>query len=343
MPPKKGGAKAKKAKAGEKRTHDETEDKPEVEDKEVKDVPDKHDDEDNEETDTKDEAEGGLRSTLLRADSEPPAKTSKTSSSALDWLLSDEAFNMANPELPPGHGEIDWDSGRKAPPAESAGKHTSKNGKDEQPSTLRYPHSQLTPFQNLVSASILSKPLSHKLGLRTIQTLLNEPFGLRTLSDLDEAGYEGRRKVMWEARTQHKEKTASQLGDLCEGIKELCGNDEGDQSELKGVREMIKSIESPQEAQEKVVEVLTKIKGIGPGGAAIFLRRVQADWDEVYPFADDRSLSAAREFGLIKADEGAEELAKVTEDRGQYVRLLDTLVGIELEKKVDEAKKAAGM
>ena len=273
-------------------------------------------------------------------DAEPPTKASKTSS-PLDWLLSDEAFDMANPEIPEGHGEIDYGPGetRKVPPAEDAGHQDGQaDGK-----ILRYPQSNLTAFQNLVSASILSKPLSHKLGLRTIQTLLNPPFSLRTWKDLDEAGYEGRRKVMWEARTQHKEKTASLLGNLCEGVKELCGDDEKDLSELSGVREQIKDIKDPKEAQKKVVDVLTDIKGIGPGGAAIFLRREQLDWDEVFPFADDRSLSAARSFGLIKEGEGSEEMAKaVGGDRKKYVRLVDTLVGLELEKKLEEALQAAG-
>lgn len=275
-----------------------------------------------------------------QADEEPPAKTAKTASSALEWLLSDDAFNMANPELPEGHGEIDWDpsSQRKTPPKSDAGDVK----KDDSEPILRYPQSDLTPFQNLVSASILSKPLSHKLGLRTIQTLLNPPFSLRTLKDLDEAGYEGRRKVMWEARTQHKEKTAALLGDLCEGIKELCGEDEEDLSELQGVKDKLKDCKSPEEAQKVVVDTLTEIKGIGPGVASIFLRRVQADWEEVYPYIDDKSLSAAKSFGLIGDDDGAEALAEqIGKDRKKYVRLVDTLVGIELEKKVDEAKTLA--
>lgn len=209
---------------------------------------------------------------------------------------------------------------------------------------LRYPQSHLTPFQNLVCASILSKPLSHKLGLRTIQTLLNPPFALRTLQDLDEAGFEGRRKVMWEARTQHKERTASLLGDLCEGVKELCGEDEADLSALTGLREKIKDANGTKEAQDQVVDILTKINGIGPGVASIFLRRVQGDWEEVFPYIDDRSLKAARAFGLVDENGGAEELRdKIGGDGKQYVRVVDVLVGLELEKKLEEGLAAAGV
>ena len=268
----------------------------------------------------------------------PPRTKTAKHASPLEWLLSPEAFDRANPPLAPGHGEIDQGS-QQPPPPDDAGKHSSANEEE-----LRYPSSSLTPFQNLVCATILSKPLSHRLGLRTIATLLNPPFGLRTLADLEEAGYEGRRKVMWEARTQHKEKTASQLGDLVEGIKELCGDAEGDQSALTGVREKLKG-KSTKEAQEEVRATLTKIKGIGPGGVAIFLRRVQGEWDEVYPFADDRGLVAAKRFGLVGDGGDAVALAKAVGlgDRGKLVKVLDVLVGLELEKVLDEAVEKAGV
>jgi hypothetical protein len=252
---------------------------------------------------------------------------------------------MANPEIPEGHGEIDWAPGeqRKTPPADSTPDHAK-----EDLHILRYPQSPLTPFQNLVCASILYKPISHKLGLRTIQTLLNPPFSLRTLKDLDEAGYEGRRKVMWEARTQHKERTASLLGDLCEGVKELCGEDEEDLSELKGVKKLVEGIADSKEAQKKVTDTLTKIKGIGPGVAAIFLRRVQGDWEEVYPFIDEKGLKAANTFGLVGESDGADILAgkidgKGEEGRRRFVRLVDTLVGLQLEKATERAIKLAGV
>ena len=283
---------------------------------------------------------------------EPDAKKQKkitASSSAsnskqetVKWLLSKSAFDLAFPTLPEGHGEIDWDpaSRRKVPPAEDAGKADAdaEDNNGNKP-LLTYPDSSLTPFQNLVAALILSKPLSHRLGMRTINTLLNSPFGLRTAADLDEAGFEGRRKVMWEARTQHKEKTASQLGDLVEGVREINGSVEG-LEDLAGLRKQLADIKV-EEAQQKVKSVLEKgIKGVGPMGVSIFLRRVQGDWEEVFPFADERSLEAASEFGLVSGNDGAEELAELIEgDREKFVRLLDILVGIQLEKKMDEALK----
>ncbi|EQB47102.1 hypothetical protein CGLO_13787 [Colletotrichum gloeosporioides Cg-14] len=286
--------------------------------------------------------------------SEPDTKKPKKSSNSKDtikWLLSDEAFSLAFPSLPPGHGEVDWDSTarpQKTPPPEDAGKKASKNenGEEEKLPLLTYPDSSLTPFQNLVAALLLSKPISHRLGLRTINTLLNEPFGLRTLKDVDEAGFEGRRKVMWEARTQHKEKSAAQLGDLVDGVRGICGEGEdGDVEQMEGLRAQVKDLKTPEEAQKKVEKILTDgIKGFGPTGAGIFLRRVQGDWEEVFPYADQRALEVAVKFGLIEEGDGAQELAKrVEDDRGKFVRLLDVLVGIQLEKKTEEALEKAGV
>ncbi|GFZ51577.1 hypothetical protein JCM24511_09344 [Saitozyma sp. JCM 24511] len=104
-----------------------------------------------------------------------------------------------------------------------------------------------------------------------------------------------------------------------------------------GIREQLEGLETG-DATEKVVQLLTQVKGIGPGVAGIFLRRVQGDWDEVFPFADDRSLAAAKRLGLIEDGGDADDLAKlVNGDRTKLVRLLDTLVGLDLEKKLDEA------
>ena len=102
------------------------------------------------------------------SDSEPVNKAPKTEdvekdtkplASVIEWLVSDEAFDLANPEIVHGKGEIDMaaEAQDKTPPSETAGK---KDEKETQPTTLRYPASSLTPFQNLVSALILSKPLS---------------------------------------------------------------------------------------------------------------------------------------------------------------------------------------
>lgn len=291
---------------------------------------------------------------------------------ALTWLHSDAAWTLAHPDIPQGQGEKDnaeqGDDTVRTPPEPYENKRAGADAEGH----LEYPNSDLTAFQTLLCAMLLSKPISHRLGLRAIETLLNKPYFFRTAQDLLDADNEGRRAALWDARTQHKEKTAVQLGSLAEGIVKLCGKDSAAQDTLKPVLD--KALEKASdknnafEVADKVKAVLTEqVNGLGPGGVDIFLRRVQSQWPAVFPYADERALSAAVKFDLIsKADlEKGHETAtrklaeKVAEHVGfplddaknddeeaecgrwWFVRTLDVLIGLDIEKKLDEAAKQA--
>ena len=45
-------------------------------------------------------------------------------------------------------------------------------------------------------------------------------------------------------------------------------------------------------------DLVQEVKGIGPTGAAVFLREVQAVWPWVRPYLDDRAREGARRVGL---------------------------------------------
>ena len=64
------------------------------------------------------------------------------------------------------------------------------------------------------------------------------------------------------------------------------------QGDLRKLREA--AGRDPQEERR----LLEEFKGIGDVGADIFMREVQLVWDELYPFADRRGLSAAARLGL---------------------------------------------
>lgn len=101
----------------------------------------------------------------------------------------------------------------------------------------------------------------------------------------------------------------------------------------------------------------THIKGLGKTGLDIFFRRVQALWPEAYPFADQRTLSAAEKLGLPSSAEDLRELIegkwteldhdsrdRVDEDdekRKFFAHVLEIAVGIDLEGNVDVAKDEA--
>ncbi|MEG9224923.1 hypothetical protein [Aeromicrobium sp. Sec7.5] len=48
----------------------------------------------------------------------------------------------------------------------------------------------------------------------------------------------------------------------------------------------------------RLAELLQGVTGIGPAGASIFLREVQAVWADLAPYLDDLTLEGARTAGL---------------------------------------------
>lgn len=269
-------------------------------------------------------------------------------------LLSDEIQSLAYPEISQGHGEIDWpaEKGKKTPPSPPKNGSGQKESK-ENVKYRDYTSPDLTPFEQLICAILLSKPISHQLGLRAIRTLLSSPFSLTTPTKMAEAGFEGRREALWEARTQHKEKTATQLGDLVDGLRKIMDSSDNNEDEeeaaidLVAVRNEAKQAKSHLEAIEKVRSLLTSnIKGLGPTGVDIFLRQVQKQkgWESLFPFVDARGLKVAIHFGLVEdssdAEQGAKVLSKlVNKDKVKFVKLLDILIGLDLEKKSDQVLK----
>lgn len=92
-----------------------------------------------------------------------------------------------------------------------------------------------TPFEELICAVILSRPISHALGLRSIRTLLNTPYELTTPKRIRSAGFDAVRKALDIARTQHRQKTAEELVLLADAVVEHLGDGEEDVS-LERVR-----------------------------------------------------------------------------------------------------------
>ncbi|CEH15992.1 hypothetical protein CBOM_05197 [Ceraceosorus bombacis] len=315
--------------------------------------------------------------------SEPPAKAAKTAKqprakkqggkvetkkgsdpSLMKRLLSEDVYALAYPRIEKGHGEKDWSEEERVKPLPKektgqleAEQRTDAVGQDRSTGKARgYTSPGLTPFAELICAILLSKPLSHRLGLRTIATLFSPPFGLYTPEALEKAGKEGRREPMYEARTQHKDKTADQLGDVVQGLREICGDDEQDVIELKAVREAVQGQERDEAVETARSKLTSGVKGLGPTGVDIFLRRIQAHegWQAVYPFMDSRTASIAARLELID-EKAAEDSLRAASDldemlsthvkdasdekrRQAFTRLLDVLVGLDLEKKLDAVK-----
>ena len=219
------------------------------------------------------------------------------------------------------------------------------------PGFRTYGASAFTPFEELVCAVILSRPIGHMLGLRSIRTILNPPYELTTPKKIRAAGNEGCRKVLDEARTQHRQKTAEQLVLLADAVVESLGDGDEDVS-LERVRE-----ESGHDCEIERDMLRENVKGLGKTGLDIFGRRIQGVWPKCFPFVDQKTLAALDRLGLPGSaeklrsllDEKWEEL-KVEEieakdeaekKRKAFVQILERAIGADLEGNIDSIKSAA--
>jgi hypothetical protein len=150
-------------------------------------------------------------------------------------------------------------------------------------------------FQLLVLSSLLSSGVSAELGVRAARGLREA--GLTTAEHLRDAGDEGRWKALSEARYLRKEQTAHQLGQLAELLH----------TEHHGDLRRLRDDAAGDPAA--VHEAVQRFSGIGPVGADVFCREVQAVWPSLRPFADDRVTTTAETLGLPTTADDLADLA----------------------------------
>lgn len=216
-----------------------------------------------------------------------------------------------------------------------------------------YTSGVLNPFEELLCAVVLSRPISHRLGLRTIRTILNNPYKFNSAKAIQAAGNERHHQAVWDARTQHKAKTAEQIGMIADVVLDKCTrDDDAEGTEMEKVRENCN-----KEVEKERDYLKTNIKGLGATGLDIFFRRVQWLWTEGYPFVDDRTMQSLKKLGLPEEAEDLEKLIQenwsklntkdITGDddamrkRRALVTLLERATGSDLENKQDLLMEAA--
>ena len=216
--------------------------------------------------------------------------------------------------------------------------------------TRTYAASPFTPFEEILNALILSRPIGHTLGLRSIRTLLNPPHNLMSPKLIRATGVDGVRQALDEARTQHRQKTAEQIVLLADAVTDTLGEDHFDVS-LERVRE-----ECEHDKEKERAMLQKNIKGMGDVGLDIFGRRIQGLWREWYPFADQKTLDALKKLGLAEDTDDLKSMLEehwkelIVDDvigdgeerkRRVLVRVLERAVGAELEGSLDEMKAKA--
>lgn len=177
--------------------------------------------------------------------------------------------------------------------------------------------------------------------------MLNEPWGWDCAQKILDAGKEdgdgktGRLEAMEEARTQHRQKTASELGGMAMCVVDEKWDEEGDGG-LKGLLEVVKGESGEDGLKEEIRRLVKgKVKGLGDTGLDIFLRRVQGceGWEGVGWFVDGKTRDALVKVGLPGNAEGLRKL--VGDKREDFVVVLERTLGIVLEGKQEELKKQA--
>jgi hypothetical protein len=124
---------------------------------------------------------------------------------------------------------------------------------------------------------------------------------------------------------RYDERTASMLGDLVEEVQDRWSGD---------LRNLRRAADGDVKA---MTSSLTDLKGLGPVGAAIFLREVQRCWPEVRPYVDKRAKDAAKQLGLPTKPDALAGLVKDDD----VARLVAALVRTSLDKDATEVRKAA--
>lgn len=169
-------------------------------------------------------------------------------------------------------------------------------------------------FQLLVLANLLSTRISANIAVATAHELVAS--GFTTPEKMRDATWQQRVDALGRGGyRRYDERTSTMLGDGATLLLDHYGGD------LRRLREQS---ESPKDMLKRLQE----FPGIGPTGAAIFAREVQAVWPEMAPFFDKKALDGARKLGL---PENSADLAALVPDK-QLPQLASALVRVALDR-----------
>lgn len=186
---------------------------------------------------------------------------------------------------------------------------------------LGIPIARNTPsplFRWLVAALLFSARISAGQAVKAGRALSDA--GWRTPRKMAAATWKERVDVLnAHGYARYDESTSRMLKDASDHLLDAYGGD---------LRRLRAAADGDVAAAEKR---LTAFKGIGPTGAAIFLREAQAAWPEFAPYADGRALKAAGRLGL---GDDAAALARLV-PRAALPALLTALVRADLAGELD--------
>ncbi len=181
-------------------------------------------------------------------------------------------------------------------------------------------------YQLLVLATLLSARISAEIAVAAAEELFAA--GYRTPQRMQQATWQDRVDALGRGGyRRYDERTSAMLGDAAELLQQRWDGD------LRKLRDHAGG------DPERIRELLTEFKGMGPVGADIFLREVQAVWPDVAPYVDGRARRGAEKVGLPSSARGLSGLVDSPRD---LARLTSALVRVSRGSRAAEEVKQAG-
>jgi endonuclease III len=181
-------------------------------------------------------------------------------------------------------------------------------------------------YQLLVLATLLSARISADIAVVAAKELFSA--GYRTPRRMRQASWQDRVDALGRAGyRRYDERTSTMLGDAAVLLLDRWRGD------LRTLRD------DADGEPKRVRELLTEFAGMGPVGADIFLREVQAVWPQVAPYLDGRVTRGAEKVGLPPS---ARDLSELVDSPRDLVRLFSALVRVSRgSRAADEVKRVA--
>jgi endonuclease III len=175
-------------------------------------------------------------------------------------------------------------------------------------------------YQLLVLAMLLSARISADIAVAAARELFAA--GYRTPQRMRQASWQDRVDALGRGGyRRYDERTSTMLG---EAAVLLLDRWQGDLRKLR---------DEAGGNPKQIRKLLTEFKGVGPVGADIFLREVQAVWPQVAPYVDGRVLQGAEKVGLPPS---ARDLGALLDSPHDLARLSSALVRVSRDSRAAE-------
>ena len=175
-------------------------------------------------------------------------------------------------------------------------------------------------YQLLVLATLLSARISGDIAVSAARELFTA--GYRTPRAMREASWQDRVDALGRGHYwRYDERTATMLGYAAELLRQRWSDD------------LRKLHSEGGDDAGRLESLLTEFPGIGPAGAAIFLREAQGVWPGIAPYLDRKALDGAGKIGLPTSPES---LAALAGNNSRLPQLAAALIRVSLSRTAED-------